>query len=250
MPQDYDRTVILHIPAERAAQNRRGEGIAEPGVHTIDVDTRGPEVDDAEGRRRRSRHRSSTKISMRTYVPSASDFSGVLLQDRHVPHQAGIRGRAFGGRDVPALEGPVERGDEVSVFYDDRGNNAARDAVGNLAPGFDLVARNLTGTTTHRGPRGAAQPHGGGRRPRRDRPGLGSDRVRTAGARITGYLIEVSADAGSTWSNLVRNTRNTDTSYRHDRVSPGASRATTGCRRSTSTGREILRTWPTPPRTT
>ena len=44
------------------------------------------------------------------------------------------------------------------------------------------------------------------------------------GAAITGYLIEVSADGATTWSNLEEDTGSTDTEYSHTNLPPGATR--------------------------
>ena len=41
---------------------------------------------------------------------------------------------------------------------------------------------------------------------------------------ITGYRIEVSSDAGTSWTTLVANTESTATTYRHTGVSPGTTR--------------------------
>ena len=48
--------------------------------------------------------------------------------------------------------------------------------------------------------------------------------VSDGGATITGYKIEVSADAGSSWSTLVTNTTSTTTSYSHASLSTGTTR--------------------------
>ena len=44
------------------------------------------------------------------------------------------------------------------------------------------------------------------------------------GAPITGYEIEVSSDAGGTWTQLIANTRSTTTAYRHRSLAPGTTR--------------------------
>ena len=46
----------------------------------------------------------------------------------------------------------------------------------------------------------------------------------TGGSAITGYRIEVSSDAGTTWSDLVANTGRTDTSYEHTGLAFGSLR--------------------------
>ena len=93
--------------------------------------------------------------------------------------------------------------------------NAIRDPIGNRASGFDMQIRNVTGEA------------------RTGVPGEPTNLIATAdgpeaidlewdapssdgGREITGYRIEVSEDGGTTWSNLVSNTGNTDTSYRDD----------------------------------
>ena len=46
----------------------------------------------------------------------------------------------------------------------------------------------------------------------------------TGGSAITGYKIEVSANVGSSWTNLVANTSNTTTTYAHTGLTAGATR--------------------------
>ena len=46
----------------------------------------------------------------------------------------------------------------------------------------------------------------------------------TGSSAVTGYRIEVSSNAGSTWSNLTANTGSTDTSARHRGLQPGTTR--------------------------
>ena len=48
--------------------------------------------------------------------------------------------------------------------------------------------------------------------------------VDTGGSKITGYRIEVSSDGGSTWSNRVANTGNTNLTYKHTGLSAGTTR--------------------------
>ena len=44
------------------------------------------------------------------------------------------------------------------------------------------------------------------------------------GATVTGYRVEISADAGSTWSDLVPNTGTSSTAYAHSGLQPGSTR--------------------------
>ena len=217
---DYDRTVIVTIPAG-AAENRRGEE-SRARTHDFDVDNKAPEVDEVKVNGEEVVIVFDEDLD-EDFVPSRSDFSVSFIRSGTFHTRRVSEVEVSADEMFLLLEGPVERGDEVSVFYGASGNNAARDAVGNHAPGFDLVARNLTGTT-RTGVPGAP----------RDLTAVadGTDAIdlewdppsSDGGARITGYLIEVSANAGSTWSNLVRNTRNTDTSYRHAGLSGGLTR--------------------------
>ena len=137
--------------------------------------------------------------------------------------------RTVSGVDVSAnqvflrLESPVELGPEVEVYYDDTGVNALRDRVGNRVFGGTWRAINVTGST----------PTGVPGAPRNLRAvATGPDAIEltwvepdeNGGREITGYRIEVSADAGATWSDLEPNTRNTDTRYRHAGFSGGVTR--------------------------
>ena len=156
-------------------------------------------------------------------VPSGSDFSVSFL-----------RGGVFDVRSVSQVEviarevfltlaEPVLADDDVELFYDDSGDNALRDLVGNRVFGFDRAVRNITGETRTGVP---GEPRS--LRASADGPTVialdWDEPEEDGGARITGYLIEVSRDGGATWSNLIRNTRSTDTSYRHTDLEAGITR--------------------------
>ena len=72
----------------------------------------------------------------------------------------------------------------------------------------------------------------------------------TGGAAVSGYRIEVSADAGSSWTNLVSDTGDTATTYTHSGLDPGHGRTRHGTksRRSTRPGPARPPTWSAPPR--
>ncbi len=217
---DYDRTVIVTIPAG-AAENRRGEE-SRARTHDFRVDNKAPEVDEVKVNGEEVVVVFDEDLDD-DFVPSASDFSVSFIRSGTFHTRRVSEVELSADEIFLLLEGPVERGDEVSVFYGAGGDNAARDAVGNLALRFDRVARNLTGTTRTGVP---GEPRN------LTAEAVGTDTIdlewdppsSDGGARITGYLIEVSTNAGTTWSNLVRNTRNTDTSYSHTGLSGGETR--------------------------
>ena len=151
---DYDRTVIVTIPAG-AAENRRGED-SRARTYDFDVDNKAPEVDEVKVNGEEVVIVFDEDLDG-DFIPSPSDFSVSFIRTGTFHTRRVSEVELSADEMFLLLEGPVERGDEVSVFYGSDGNNAARDAVG-------------------------------------------------------------------TWSNLVRNTRNTDTSYRHGGLSGGVTR--------------------------
>ena len=217
---DYDRRVIVEIPPG-AAENRRGEK-SRAAQDDFNVDNKAPAVDQVKI--------NGDEVVIvfdedldEDFIPSSSDFSVSFIRTGTFHTRRVSEVEVSADEMFLLLESPVERGDDVSVFYGAGSDDAARDAVGNLASSFDLVARNLTGTTrtgVPDEPRNLTAVADGATAIDLEWDPPSSD----GGARITGYLIEVSADAGSTWSDLVRNTRNTDTSYRHAELSGGVTR--------------------------
>ena len=220
MPEQYDGLVIVHIPAN-VVLNSSNEGNTPSRVLTIDVDTRGPVVSDAKI--------NGDEVVIvfdedldEDFVPSAGDFQVSFL-----------KGNAFNVKTVSEVEvatrdvflllaSPVDSLDAVRVFYDDRGADALRDLAGNRAFGFDMSIRNVTGearTGVPGEPRNLTAVADGP-----TAINLEWDEPSSNGGRsITGYLVEVSTDAGATWSDLVR-IRTTDTSYSDTGLSGGVTR--------------------------
>ena len=222
MPQDYDGVVIVGV-AENVVRNGSNEGnFAGPPV-TIDVDTKGPGHIDAQVLNGVEVVIVFDEDLDERYVPSPRDFQvsfsrGANVNVRTVS-QVGVEGREV----FLVLASPVDRTDAVTVYYDDRGANAIRDRAGNRAFGFETGARHVTrGTPTSLpgAPRDLTA--------RADGPSaidLDWDEPAADGGReITGYRIEVSENAGNTWSDLEENTRSTNTQYRHEDLSPGDTR--------------------------
>ena len=217
---DYDRTVIVEIPPG-AAENRRGEP-SKAETRDFRVDNKAPEVDQVKINGDEVVIVFDEDLDA-DFVPSASDFSVSFIRSGTFHTRRVSEVEVSADEMCLLLERPAERGDQVSVFYGAGSDDAARDAVGNLAPGFDLLARNLTGTTrtgVPGEPRNLTAVADGADAIDLEWDPPSSD----GGAKITGYLIEVSVDAGSNWSNLVPNSRNTDTSYRHSGLSGGVTR--------------------------
>jgi hypothetical protein len=217
---DYEGPVVITVP-QGAAQNRRDEPSR---VETFDfvVDNKAPE--EREGKI------NGEEVAIvfdedlnEDFVPSASDFLVSFLRSGTYDVRQVSEVEVLADEMFLLLEGPVERGDAVTVFYGATGSNAVRDLVGNRATSFETEVRNVTGTTPTGVP---GEPHN------LTAVADGTDVIdlkwdpptSDGGTRITGYLIEVSTDGGNTWSKLVRNTRNTDTSYRHEGLSGGVTR--------------------------
>ena len=218
---DYDGPVIVTIP-RGAAENRGGDRSRASNTLNIDVDNKAPEVDEVKV--------NGDEVVIvfdedldGDFVPSSSDFSVSFIRTGTF-HARRVSEVEVLGREVfLLLEGPVERGDAVSVFYDADGDKAARDAVGNLAPRFDRVARNLTGTTRTRvpgAPRNLTAEADGATAIDLDWLAPTAD----GGARITAYRIEVSENGGTSWSDLVARTADTVTAYRDTDVDAGETR--------------------------
>jgi len=222
MPQEYDGVVIVGIP-QNVVQNGSNEGnLAGPPI-TFSVDTKGPGYIDAQ-------IFNGVEVVIvfdedldERYVPSPGDFQVSFRRGANVNvktvSQVGVDGREV----FLVLASPVDRTDAVTVYYDDRGANAIRDRAGNRAFGFETGARHVTGQTPTSLPGAPLNLTASADGP--SAIDLDWDEPATDGSRaITGYRIEVSENAGNTWSDLEENTRSTNTQYRHEDLSPGDTR--------------------------
>ena len=221
MPQDYDGLVTVHIPAN-SAHNNSNEGNLPRTLPLIEVDTKAPGIIDA-------------KINgdgvvivfdedlYESAVPGVGDFAVSYLRGGAYNRKAVSDVDVSGSEVFLDLDSPVERGDVVEVYYQDTGVNPLRDLIGNQVFGFTTQARNVTGTTptglpgVPRNLRAAAD---GPEASNLEWTAPQSD----GGSNITGYMIEWSEDGRDPWSILVRNTRNTETSYRDEDISAGETR--------------------------
>ena len=221
MPRDYDGFVTVHIPGN-VAENADGEGNLPSNQPTIPVDTRAPVFTLA------TINGDEVVIDFdenlnESAVPAVGDFAVSFTRSGN------YRTRTVSAVEVSArkvflsLESPVEQGDAVEVFYDDRGDNALRDRVGNRVFGGTWQAVNVTGTTrtgVPGAPRNLTAEADGPTAIDLDWLAPTAD----GGARITAYRIEVSENGGTSWSNLEARTSDTVTAYRDTDVDAGETR--------------------------
>ena len=217
---DYEGPVIVVILAN-AAENRQGEG-NNVGTLSFNADNKAPAV-------REGKINGDEVVIVfdenldEDFVPSGTDFSVSFLRSGRFDVKPVSEVEVLADEMFLILDSPVEKDDAVRVFYSDTGADAVRDTVGNRAPGFEMAVRNITGETrtgVPGVPRNLTASAAGPTAIELEWDAPLSD----GGTRITGYLIEVSRDGGTTWSNLVRNTRNTDTSYPHTGLDAGDTR--------------------------
>ncbi len=217
---NYEGPVIIGIPSN-VAQNTLGEGNIGRTI-TLDADNRAPLVEDAKVNGDEVTITFNEDLDERV-VPAVSDFSVSFLRGGvfNIKTVSGVE--VFGREVFLNLASPVDTLDAVRVFYSDTSANALRDLIGNRVFGFERALRNVTGearTGLPGAPSNLTAVADG-----TDAIELEWDEPTTDGGRdITGYLIEVSTNAGATWSNLERNTRNTDTDYRDDGLAAGVTR--------------------------
>ena len=217
--EGYDGPIIISI-LPNVAENSRGDGNSGRTL-TFQVDNRVPEEYQAKINGDEVVIDFSEDLDDDD-VPPGSDFRVSFIRDG-VYHVRTVSQVEVIAREVfLTLAEPVLSGDDVSLFYGS-GDDGLRDLVGNRAFGFDISVRNVTGETrtgVPGAPRNLTASADGPTVIELDWDEPEED----GGTRITGYLIEVSRDGGATWSNLVRNTRNTDTSYPHTGLEAGVTR--------------------------
>ena len=205
-PDDFEGTITVTI-AEAAAQNAQDED-SQLAVYAFHVDNVPPSLDDAfvEGNELVLVYDDNLDAAA---VPATQDF------------RVRVAGRTRAVSNVQlrldevtlTLDSPVTHRDEVTVSYTP-GVRALSDAVGN--PAEALVREPVTNRTDVRaGAPGAPTTLSA----RAD----GSTVIElswtapadSGGAAVDGYRIEVSSDAGTSWTVLVADTRSGATSYRH-----------------------------------
>ena len=219
--QDYDGPVIVKIPSG-VAQNRLLEGNI--GDHiTFDVDNKAPSVLAAKVNGNELIVTFDEDLD-ESFIPSVTDFAVSFIRDAGF-HRLDVSEVEVVARELfLILVRPVEVGDAVELFYNDRGTNAVRDLVGNRVGLVDRTVRNDTrsggSTQVPDAPRNLSAVAAGSTAIELDWDAPLDD----GGRGITGYLIEVSTDDGDTWSSLVRNTRRTATRYRHTGLTAGTTR--------------------------
>ena len=210
--QDYDGRVEVDILSD-AAQNTGGEGNI-GRQYEFEADNRAPVARNARVDGNELIVAFSEDLN-ESFVPAADRFQVSFRRDG-VPGEKDISDVEVVANEVfLILTRPVDPGDVVLLFYDDRGANAIRDLVGNRAFRLDdLAVRNVTRAGNQQvpgAPRNLTAAADGATAIVLDWDAPSDD----GGSSVTGYWIEVSADRGATWSDLVRDTRSTATRYRH-----------------------------------
>ncbi len=218
---NFEGIVTVTVPAN-VAVNAGGEGNVQQ-ILTFDADTRSPTALKADVDGRDLVVTFSENLN-ETVVPSVNRF-GVEVTRAGVTTRVDVSNVEIDRDDVElTLASRVRFGDVVALTYGDTGPNALRDLVGNQAAAFNqLSVRNTTDQTVVTVP-GAPQdliadPEGSTVIVLNWQPPA-SD----GGDSVQGYVIEVSADGGTTWATLVRDTRSTVTRYRHQGLTAGLTR--------------------------
>ena len=219
---DYAGTVIITIPSG-VAHNTANPPEGNIGtVLSFQVDNKAPRVLDARINGDEVVIAFDEDLN-KDVVPSVADFQVSFLRGGAFNVRAISDVDVFAREVILLLESPVELGDAVRLFYGDTGPNALRDLVGNLASGFDMALRNVTGerrTGLPAAPRNLRAVADGPNAIELTWVEPTSD----GGRDITGYMIEWSEDGRDPWSTLVRSTRDTVAVYRDEDVSAGETR--------------------------
>ena len=215
---DYEGPVIIEVPSN-AARNSANEGNIGT-AYAFEVDTRAPVIERAVVDRDELVITVSEDLD-ESAVPSVNDFLASYIRDGNYYTEDVILVEVLARDIFLTLDRPVRFGDQVSLFYDDRGARAARDPAGNLLPGVtDLSVNNRTGP----------QDDGVAPSPPRNltADADGSSVIElnwdppadTGSSAIAGYRIEASSDGTAPWSVVERDTRSAATSYRHAGIAP------------------------------
>ena len=213
---DFEGNVTVRIPAD-VAENNSNEGNTARS-RSFSVDTKVPTLVSATVDEDELVLTYDEDLD-ETSVPAAGDFdvfagnsgidvSRVTVDDDEVTLD---------------LESSVSQGDAVDIDYDPPSRNPIRDEVGNEAS--RLHGEEVDNETDSSDDLPGAPRNLTARADGRTGIDLSWDRPTDPGSSaITGYRIEVSTNAGSTWSILERDTDNTTRTYTHSGLSPGSTR--------------------------
>ncbi len=205
-PDDFEGTITVTI-ADSAAQNAQDED-SQPAVYHFFADNVRPELHDAfvDGDELVLVFDDDLDAAS---VPGTQDFR-VRVEGR----SRSVSDVGVGQDEVTlTLASPVVHRDEVTVSYTP-GTRPLSDAVGNRVEA--IVREPVTNTTVQ----GAGAPSAPRSLSAAASGTSAIDLTWTApadsgSAAVDGYRIEVSSNAGSSWSALVADTRTSATSYRH-----------------------------------
>ena len=222
MPPAYFGFVTVTIPAN-SAHNSSNEGNHVKTLNPpVEVDTKAPEVIDATVNGEQIAMRFGEPLNQ-SAVPAVNEFAVSFTRGGAFHRRTVSRVAVSANQVLLRLDGPVERGDAVTVLYFDTGANALRDLVGNRVLGFERTLRNITGSTPTGlpgAPRNLIAEADGPTAIDLDWLAPTAD----GGAGITAYRIEVSENGGTSWSDLVARTSDTATVYRDTDVEAGETR--------------------------
>ena len=171
-----------------------------------------------------------------TFLASLASAFAVTADGAGVPVSGLTASSAEPDQLTIGLSGVIVQGQAVTLTYTDptAGDDAValQDVLGNETPtfttglhGVPAVINNSTitvlTTTAPGAPTGLTATASGTTAINLSWSAPGS----TGGSAITGYKIEVSSDGGSSWSDLVANTSNANTTYAHTGLTAGTTRS-------------------------
>ena len=219
--EGLDGTVTITIPAAAA---RNAAGSTQRETLSFQVDNRDPRATSAVVNRTTLTIDFSEPLAKEN-VPVRDLFRVDVIDVDNDVVRATIDGVDVEGDEVIlTLARTVRHDDFVELWYDNDHGSAVTDTIGNIAPSFgpEIPVRNTTIA-------GAGSP---------GPPTALTAKVISASVieldwvapvnhgdtTLTGYRIEVSADGGRTWSDLVADTKDTLTAYRHTGLATGVTR--------------------------
>jgi len=151
--------------------------------------------------------------------PRTGSFNVTVEDDDVFPTRVRIRGDEV----ILTLDNPVEPNDDVEIDYAPPSSNPITDEAGNEAAAFtDRHVTNNTRTSSRvpSAPRNLEATARGQTVIELD----WREPANEGASSIEGYRIEVSPNGETSWTNLVRDTGDEDTDYRHTGLDPGTTR--------------------------